>query len=113
MLVDENDAVGFFGCRACQKNSDARPVSTPLRNAFLSTPPLNWKKTRSRKMLKMVGRTRCSSQLTIGRDHDETARAARQRFQHDRAEPQLGRLWSHPRGEHEINGTPLPAKSFF
>ncbi|WP_187435000.1 hypothetical protein [Bradyrhizobium cytisi] len=21
-------------------------------------------------------------------------------------------LWSHPRGEHEINGTPLPAKSF-
>ncbi|UPK32570.1 hypothetical protein IVB18_30445 [Bradyrhizobium sp. 186] len=56
MLDDQNDAVGFFGCRAGLENSDARAASSSLRNSFVSAPSSNWKQTRSGKMLKMVAR---------------------------------------------------------
>src|SRR4051812_16437814 len=78
VLVEENDAVGFCRCRALQENSDARAASSRLRNAFLSTPLSNWKQTRSCKMLTMLTRRGCSLRLTIGPDHDETARVALQ-----------------------------------
>src|SRR5689334_20805940 len=52
MPVAKNDAVGFRGCRAGRRNSDARAATMPLRNAFVSGPSPNWKQTRPRKMIK-------------------------------------------------------------